>query len=46
MTDLEKICEAERLLRSVRDNHEPDPFCDLDSAIAFGRPHDPPRPQS
>ncbi len=35
MTDLEKICEAQRLLQSVQDNYQPDPFPDLDSAIVF-----------
>ena len=35
MTDLEKICEAHRLLQCVRDNFEPDPFLDLDCAIVF-----------
>ena len=35
MTDLERVCEAERLLRSVRDNCEPDPFPDLDRTIVF-----------
>ena len=35
MTDLEKICEAQRLLQSVRDNYQPDHFPDLDCAIVF-----------
>jgi hypothetical protein len=40
MTDLEKLCKAQRLLQSVRDNYQPDPFPDLDCAIVFVPNHE------